>query len=67
MDIFRDVISLIGDRREPLADTKCLPAVQRKQARSALVLLIFIRQNIMALGSNESDNPVHIIELLFLS
>ena len=26
-----------GDRREPPADTKCPPAAQRKQARSALV------------------------------
>ena len=26
-----------GDRREPLVDTKCPPAAQRKQARSALV------------------------------
>ena len=24
-----------GDRREPPADTKCLPAAQRKQANSA--------------------------------
>ena len=35
MDIFRDVISLIGDRREPQADTKCPPAAQRKQAKRA--------------------------------
>ena len=31
-----------GDRREPLADTKCPPAAQRKQARSALVC-IYVR------------------------
>ena len=39
MDIFRDNISLImsppGDRREPPADTKCLPAAQRMQAKRA--------------------------------
>ena len=38
MDIFRDVISLIGDRREPPADTKCPPAAQRKQAKRACIL-----------------------------
>ena len=44
MDIFRDDISFIinqfhppGDRREPLADTKCPPAAQRKQAKRACI------------------------------
>ena len=39
MDIFRDVISLIVDRREPPADTKCPPAAQRKQAKRACIYL----------------------------
>ena len=46
MDIFRDDISLIinlisppGDRREPLADTKCPPAAQRKQAKRACIYI----------------------------
>ena len=40
-DIFSDVISLIinqcdpGDRRDPLADTKCPPAPQYEQANCA--------------------------------
>ena len=29
-----------GDRREPLADTKCPPAAQRKQAKRACEFLI---------------------------
>ena len=42
MDIFIDDISrlinqchLQGDRRDPPADTKCLPAAQRNQAKRA--------------------------------
>ena len=42
-DVFRDVISLLltnvtpGDRRQPPADTKCLPVAQRKQAKRACI------------------------------
>ena len=43
--VYRDVISLIinnvipDDRREPVADTKCPPAAQRKQAKRACILV----------------------------
>ena len=52
-DVFRDVISLIinqGDRREPLADTKCPPAAQHKRASLACIYIyIYIRIAILFL------------------
>ena len=55
MDIFRDVISLIGDRREPPADTKYPPAAQRKQAKRACKRITqegFETSQIAGLGSS---------------
>ena len=34
-----------GDRREPPADTKCLPAAQRKQAKRACLHIISLSKN----------------------